>query len=92
MLRDAPGETVLFDTWTMMLRDMKLACDKAGLAHVTTNGLRRSFGMWHRLHGYSLEIISKLFGHTTAKLVRDVYADVDGEELREAMEASRKTA
>lgn len=90
MLKDAPGKTALFDTWTMMLRDIKLACDQAGVAHVTTNGLRRSFGMWHRIRGYSLDIISKLFGHTTAKLVRDVYADVEGEELRAAMVASRR--
>ncbi len=90
MLKDAPGKTVLFEPWTMMLRDIKLACDRAGVAHVTTNGLRRSFGKWHRIRGYSLDDISKLFGHTTAKLVRDVYADVDGEELRASMASSRR--
>lgn len=91
MLEDAPGEVALFDSWGMgnMGRDIKAACRRAGIPAVSTNGLRRSFGMWHRLRGYSLEIISKLFGHTTAKLVRDVYADVEGEELREAMKASR---
>ncbi len=90
MLKDAPGKTVLFDPWLMMLRDIRLACKKAGVPHVTTNGLRRSFGMWHRIRGYDLDSISKLFGHTTAKLVRDVYADVGGEELRAAMKASRR--
>ncbi len=94
MLKDAPGESVLFDPWLMgnMGRDMKAACVRAGVPKVSTNGLRRSFGMWHRLHGYSLEVISKLFGHTTAKLVRDVYADVGGEELRATMAASRRKA
>lgn len=90
LLRDAEGEDLLFTPWPNLLRDLKLACDRAGIPRVSTNGLRRTFGKWHRLEGYSLDDISKLFGHTTAKLVRDVYADVDGDELAEAMEASRK--
>lgn len=95
MLKDAPGRAgTLFEPWAMgnMGRDIKAACDRAGVARVTTNGLRRSFGMWHRIRGYDLDSISKLFGHTTAKLVRDVYADVSGEELRAAMSASRRKA
>jgi integrase len=94
MLKDAPGKTVLFDPWLdgNLGRDLKAACKRAGVAPVSTNGLRRSFGMWHRIRGYDLDSISKLFGHTTAKLVRDVYADVGGEELRAAMKASRRKA
>ncbi len=92
MLKDAPGKTVLFDSWAMgnMGRDLKAACKRAGIPAVSSNGLRRSFGKWHKIRGYSLDDISKLFGHTTAKLVRDVYADVEGEELRESMKASRR--
>ncbi len=91
MLKDAPGRTVLFDPWLdgNMGRDIKAACARAGIPAVSTNGLRRSFGKWHKIRGYDFDAISKLFGHTTPKLVRDVYADVDGEELREAMKASR---
>lgn len=55
-----------------------------------TNGLRRTFGKMHRLRGYSLDSISKMFGHTTAKLVRDVYADVDGDDLAGLMERERR--
>lgn len=93
MLRDAEGEDVLFVDWPNIHRDLKAACGRAGIPAVTTNGLRRSFGMWHRLRGFSLDTISKLFGHTTAKLVRDVYADVDGDELAElmALEKARGT-
>lgn len=85
MLRNAEGEDTMFLRWPHLHRDLKAACDRAGIPQVTTNGLRRTFGMWHRLHGYSLDTISKLFGHTTAKLVRDVYADIDGDELAELM-------
>jgi integrase len=81
MLRDAEGGDVLFVDWPNLHRDLRAACVRAGIPKVSTNGLRRTFGKWHRLRGYSLDTISKLFGHTTAKLVRDVYADLDGEEL-----------
>jgi integrase len=83
LLRDAEGEDALFVFWPNLHRDLAGACTRAGIPIVTTNGLRRSFGMWHRLRGYSLDTISKLFGHTTSKLVRDVYADVGGDELAE---------
>lgn len=85
MLRDAAGDDVLFVDWPNLHRDLNAACDRASIPRVSTNGLRRSFGMWHRLRGYSLDTISKLFGHTTAKLVRDVYADLDASELAELM-------
>jgi integrase len=94
MLRDAEGEATLFRDWPNIHRDVNLACDRAGIPRVTTNGLRRTFGMWHRLRGFSLDTISKLFGHTTAKLVRDVYADLEGDELAElmALEQARGTS
>ena len=86
MLKLAEGEDVLFRPWPNFHRDLREACKRAEIPLVSSNGLRRTFGKWHRLHGYSLDTISKLFGHTTAKLVRDVYADVDGDELREVMD------
>lgn len=93
MLEDAEGEEVLFIDWPNIHRDMREACERASIPAVTTNGLRRTFGMWHRLRGFSLDTISKLFGHTTAKLVRDVYADIEGDELAQlmALEQARGT-
>jgi integrase len=79
----APGEDRLFSPWSegSMNRDIKAACRRAGLAPVSTNGLRRTFGHALRSHGYSLDVISKLFGHSTEKLARDVYADFSADEL-----------
>ncbi len=92
MLADAEGEDVLFVDWPNLHRDLRAACVRAGIPKVSTNGLRRTFGKWHRLRGYSLDTISKLFGHTTAKLVRDVYADVEGDELADVVaQEGRKT-
>jgi integrase len=82
MLRLAEGDgKLLFLPWPNLHRSLREACERAGIPPVTTNGLRRTFGKWLRLAGYTLDTISKLFGHTTAKLVRDVYADVEGDEL-----------
>lgn len=83
LLADAPGENLLFTTWSegSQNRDIKAACRRAGLAPVSTNGLRRTFGHALRSHGYTLDVISKLFGHTTEKLARDVYADFTADEL-----------
>ncbi len=86
LLRDG-GEDRLFATWPNLDRDLKAACTRAGLEEVSTNGLRRTFGHALRTHGFDLDTISKLFGHTTIKLVRDVYADVDGDELAEVVHA-----
>lgn len=83
LLAQAPGERLLFSPWSegSQNRDIKAACRRAGLEPVSTNGLRRTFGHALRAHGYSLDVISKLFGHTTEKLARDVYADFSADEL-----------
>ncbi len=85
LLALAPGGGLLFPPWSegSMNRDIKAACARAGIAPVSTNGLRRTFGHALRSHGYSLDVISRLFGHTTEKLARDVYADFSADELAE---------
>ncbi len=90
LLKDAEGEDVLFRTWPNMNRDIKAACTRAKLEEVSTNGLRRTFGHALRTHGFDLDTISKLFGHTTIKLVRDVYADVEGDELAAVVHAASR--
>lgn len=81
VLQWAPGEDVLFLPWGKIDRDLKAACARARLPAVSSNGLRRTFGHALRTHGFDLDTISKMFGHTTAKLARDVYADTEGDEL-----------
>jgi integrase len=92
LLAMAPGGDVLFEPWSegSMNRDIKAACRRASLEPVSTNGLRRTFGHALRQHGYSLDVISKLFGHTTEKLARDVYADFTADELAAKVEKQGK--
>lgn len=93
LLAFAPGEGLLFSPWSegSMNRDIKAACRRAGLEPVSTNGLRRTFGHALRMHGYSLDVISKLFGHTTEKLARDVYADFTADELAAKVHGTGRT-
>jgi integrase len=87
LLALAPGPDVLFEPWATGNdnRDIKAACVRAGLGPVSTNGLRRTFGHALLGAGYSLDIISKMFGHTTEKLAREVYANMDQAELAAAV-------
>ncbi len=80
------GPDLLFREWVNINRDIKATCVRAKVPKVSTNGLRRTFGHALRMHGFDLDAVSKLFGHTTTKLVRDVYANVDGDELATLVE------
>jgi integrase len=93
LLAMAPGEGLLFSPWSegSQNRDIKGACRRAGLEPVSTNGLRRTFGHALRTHGYSLDVISSLFGHTTEALARDVYADFSTDELAAKVASEGRT-
>lgn len=86
-LRDAEGDDIMFIHWHNMPRDMKLACERAGVPPVTARDIRRSFGKWHRSAGYEPSDIAVLLGHTTSKLAEQVYGTVDGGELRGIVQA-----
>lgn len=93
MLLDlAPGEDLLFSPWFegSQNRDIKAACRRAGLEPVSTNGLRRTFGHALLGHGYSMDIISKMFGHSTEKLAREVYANMNAAELAEKVKRATR--
>lgn len=82
----------MFDAWGQMVRDMKAACLRAGIPQVGPHDLRRTFGKWLRLHGFDLDTIAKLLRHTTDKLAREVYADVEGDELATVVENAEAMA
>ena len=80
-LQHAPGRTVLFQPWGKMNRDLHAACKRAGIAPVSPNDLRRTFGKWHRLAGVSAEHVSILLRHATDKLAQTTYARVTGRDI-----------
>lgn len=76
----------LFGEWPNIVRDMKGACERAGIPAVGPHDLRRTAGKWMRLWGFDLELIAKFLRHTDPKLAREVYADVEGKELSAVVE------
>ena len=87
----APGGARLFAPWGKgnYWRDLQAACKRAGIAPVSPNDLRRSFGSWHRqaiLDGgggkeSAAEQVSILLRHATDKLAQTTYARISGAEL-----------
>jgi len=60
--------------WKNLSRDLNAACRRAGVPRVTPNDLRRSQATMLAEAGVPPDVIRRLLGHTTAKLVEQVYA------------------
>lgn len=95
--KHAPGKRLLFERWGKgnYWRDIQAACVRAGIAPLSPNDLRRSFGSWHRqaiLDGgggkeSAAEQTSILLRHATDKLAQTTYARISGAELGPAIRA-----
>lgn len=81
VLRDAPGEDYLFDPWGNMWRDLGNRCAALGLPRLTSNDLRRSFGSMLARAGVPFEVIAKLMGHKSTKMVMEVYGQMRPQDL-----------
>ncbi len=81
-------EGPLFRSWkpTNMRQSLARWCARAGIAPVTANDLRRTFCSWLCSAGVSELMAAKLLGHTSSKMVRQVYAQLSEASLREAIE------
>ncbi|MFO0578616.1 MAG: site-specific integrase, partial [Polyangia bacterium] len=84
-LAGRPGATVLAP-WPNVYRDLAAICADLGLPPVTPNDLRRTFGSWLVQANVSAHIVAKLMGHTTEKMVNQVYGHLDDRALRRAVE------
>jgi integrase len=61
------------------LRALKGACKRAGVAHTTTNDLRRTFCTWCLLNGVLEADCIRWMGHSSAKMIREVYGQTSVE-------------
>ena len=96
-LQHAHGKYPLFRRWGKgnYWRDIQAACVRAGIAPLSPNDLRRSFGSWHRkaiLDGgggkeSAAEQVSILLRHATDKLAQTTYARISGAELGPSIRA-----
>jgi integrase len=76
----------VFPRWGNLLRDVKLACRKAGIDNVTPNDLRRTFASWLAQSGVSSLVCARLLGHASTRMVEAVYAKIKTDEQHEAVE------
>lgn len=83
-LAGKPGSPVL-KPWLNVYRELAGACAELGLPPVTPNDLRRTFGSWLVQANVSAHIVAKLMGHTTEKMVNQVYGHLDDSALRRAI-------
>jgi hypothetical protein len=81
-----PGrDGLLFSPWTNVRRDLGEACKELGIAHMSTNDLRRTYGTWLRMAGVPVDLIARGMGHadsrqlgvSDAMMVQRVYGRVD---------------
>lgn len=76
-----------FPAWTdgNCTRDLAKACERAGIAKVTPNDLRRTFASWLSQAGVPERVIADLLGHEDTVLVRAVYGHLDRATLASAV-------
>jgi integrase len=65
--------------------DMKRAAARAGIPHVSTNDLRRTFVSWLANAGVPELTVVRLVGHNSSAMVRRVYAQLAPATLAEAV-------
>jgi len=81
-LNHAQGEgDMLFRPWGNMVRDLKLACRRAGIDPCGPNDLRRTFATWLRAAGASPDLIAPTMGHVDSRMVERVYGRLDPMQL-----------
>ncbi len=73
-LRHAPAD--LFKPWGNVRRDLTLACRALGIAPVTPNDLRRTFGTWLAMTGVTTDLIGKAMGHIDGRMAERVYGRI----------------
>jgi integrase len=91
-LESLPGEHcgLVAEPWPNLRRDLALACERAGIARVSPNDLRRTFASWLKQAGVDSMIVAKLLGHTTSRMVELVYGHLNDASLTKAVKVLPK--
>jgi integrase len=86
ILRARHRQSPMFENWHNALRDLAKACQKAGVPRCNFKDLRRSFATDLAKAGVSPLFLKDLMGHTTTRMLEQVYARVGkGAHMHEAM-------
>lgn len=83
---DKPLAGPLVQRWGNYRRDLAEACTRAKLPPVTSNDLRRTYASWMVQRGVPLFHVARLMGHSTTRMVEQVYGRLADEHLRAAID------
>jgi integrase len=72
------------------LRALRGACKRAGVAHASTDDLRRTFASWSWQSGVDETLCVRWLGHSSAKMVRAVYGQPSQEQGRREIANCRR--
>lgn len=87
ILRERYRQKPMFPNWHNALRDLRIACEKAYVPRCNFKDLRRSFATDLAKAGVSPLFLKDLMGHTTTRMLEQVYARVgQGKHMHAAME------
>ena len=81
--RQAKGP--LLAPFNNLYRELKRACETAGVVRFSLNDCRRTFGSWMVQEGVPVFTVSKLMGHSSPAMVQKVYGRLSDDSLRAAV-------
>lgn len=80
----------LFAPWSNVRRDLRDACERAGIDPVSPNDLRRTLATWLRARGVAPSLIGAYLGHADGRMVERVYGRLPADELAAAITGRRE--
>lgn len=86
-LEHARGQNgLLFEPWTSPVLTLRRACRDAKIPPCTPNDLRRTLASWLVQAGVPDSVVARVLGHTTDRMVRQVYGQAPASSLRDSIE------
>jgi integrase len=78
---EGEGPAKAFAPWGNVRRDLAAACARLGIPPVSPNDLRRTFATWLRASGVEPSLLAAAMGHTTSRMVEQVYGRLNADDL-----------
>jgi hypothetical protein len=76
---------LLFAPWGSVRRDLRAACQRAGIEPCSPNDLRRTLAHWLRAAGAPADLVAPVLGHVDTRMVQRVYGRLSAGELAGAL-------
>lgn len=86
LIKHRKNEGAVVEQWLNVRRDLADACDRAHIARVSPNDLRRTFASWLKQRGEDSWVVAQMMGHTTSRMVELVYGRLNKDTFRRAID------